>query len=125
MKLALSTNALIQSEYLLVGNVTQLDEKDVLDPKTYKEINIIEGYSKDKNHVYYLDHVIEEADPKTFQHQSAVYNRYGTSIYNFFKDKNYCYERGRRVLTYRCEGDNKDLKPKRAYPDGKGGTMYY
>lgn len=57
-----------------------------------------ESYSKDKNHVYYKDKLIPEADPETFEILSTRYA----------KDKNHIYEAGEILPGYTPETFRKD-----------------
>lgn len=60
----------------------------IVDVATFKFIG--ESYSKDKQHVYYKDKLIPDADPETFEIISSQYA----------KDKNHIYEAGKILPDY-------------------------
>ncbi len=64
-----------------------------MDHIDYKTFVIYDGisYSKDKNHVYYKDRILEDADPDTFREAK------GKNGGRYIVDKNYVYDNGGNI----------------------------
>lgn len=67
-----------------VGNVRGIEAVAIADPATFQVMENDSDYAKDATQVYYLDRIVPEADPRTFE---AIGDRYG-------KDARHAYYNG-------------------------------